>query len=85
MARIDADIVTLPAHWAVYAAYGDANDEATDAVERLAIALYMAEHSICELMSIEDTERFTWSYQLYSLGTSAATGGTVCDYILVSN
>ena len=69
------DTITAPTAWACYLVNGDASG-ITDTEAAAADAYFTG----WRVLGIEDdTERFTWSYQLYG---GDASGGDVCDYIV---
>lgn len=83
---IETDTVTLPAYWASaivngdyssFTLHDDGGDAETAACDSALEAL--ADDGWRVVSTVEDSERFTWSFDLYG-GT--ASGGDVCDYVV---
>jgi hypothetical protein len=83
---IQADIVTLPAHWAIALVNNDFSG--LGRVDERAVRCTIAELHQGGGWYVagvrDDSERFTWRYEFYDK-FSGAQGGMVCDYVVHRN
>lgn len=79
-----SDTITLPVYWASALINGDFSG-ITEACEANAIKEVQANlraQGWTAVSTVEDSERFTWSYQLYD-PSAECVGGTVLDYVII--
>lgn len=74
---IKTDIVEAPSHWACYLINGDASG--MDDAEIAACDEYFKGMQVLDCNT--ETERFTWSADLFG---STSKGDTVCEYTVVA-
>ena len=76
---IQVDTVTGAAHWASALINGD--ESGLEDSERALLDAWQAKiEPWCVVSLVDDSERFTWSYDLHTGDT--CRGGSVCDYIV---
>jgi hypothetical protein len=79
---IKVDTITLPAFLVCALINGD--ESGLDDNDSVVLENVLANHipeGWCVVSTVEDSERFTWSYRLYG---GNASGGDVLDYVIHS-
>ena len=79
MPAIKTTYMDAPSYWASYFVNGDASGLRDD--EKTHADAWLARYPNLQVMdAVEDSERFTWSYQLYD-PMAARKGGDVMTYL----
>ena len=82
---MEQSTVTLPSYWACALINGDASGLEDDEAARCdAAAAALAADGWEIVDTVEDSERFTWSYDLYD-PDAGVRGGDVMDYVVLKS
>lgn len=72
--------ITAPDYWACYFINGDATGMTDEEIKNA--DFFIEQNDIISVIDVvENSERFTWSYDLYDT-RACVSGGTVVDYIV---
>lgn len=80
---VECNTTTLPSYWASALINGDYSGLDDNEAERCRAAVErLAADGWSVVSDEEDSERFTWHYDLYD-PDAGCSGGNVCDYVIL--